>query len=95
VEEDKKPEVQDASDQETKVGLVYDPRMKDHCNEVNPWHPEKPERISQIWEALVNGRYTNRCNIIQVSSAAVMVNMSAVQKHVLFYLLQCSYFVVV
>lgn len=52
--------------------------MKDHCNEVDPWHPEKPERISRIWEALVDGRYTNRCNIIQVSSAAVMVNLSAV-----------------
>jgi len=52
--------------------------MKDHCNEVDPWHPEKPERISQIWEALVDGRYTNRCNIIQVSSAAVLFNLSAV-----------------
>ena len=54
------------------VGLVYDPRMKEHRNEMDPWHPEVPDRISRIWEALCSMGYTDRCRVIQVSNAPVM-----------------------
>ena len=57
------------------VGLVYDPRMKDHRNEMDPWHPEVPDRISRIWEALCRMGYTDRCRIIQVSDVPVMSGM--------------------
>ena len=51
---------------------MYDPRMKEHRNEMDPWHPEVPDRISRIWEALCSMGYTDRCRVIQVRDAPVM-----------------------
>ena len=50
---------------------MYDPRMKEHRNEMDPWHPEQPDRISRIWEALRSMGYTDRCRVIQVRDASV------------------------
>jgi len=48
------------------TGLVYNPRMKEHRDDVNPYHPEQPERIGRIWSALEERGYSKRCTMVKV-----------------------------
>ena len=50
------------------TGLVYDARMEEHKMELEPWHPEQPDRIRLPWEALQRDGYSKRCHhLIKVS----------------------------
>ena len=40
--------------------------MCDHENESNPGHPETPDRIVRIWEALCGRGLVERCTRIEV-----------------------------
>ncbi|XP_003382755.1 PREDICTED: histone deacetylase 6-like [Amphimedon queenslandica] len=51
------------------TGIVYDERMKNHRNDNNPNHPECPERISSIWEQLVDDGVVECCRRIDARSA--------------------------
>ena len=44
-----------------RTGLVYDPQMQEHVNEVDPSHPERPERVGKMWQALTEGGLVGRC----------------------------------
>ena len=70
------------------VGLVYDPRMKEHRNEMDPWHPEVPDRISRIWEALCSMGYTDRCRVIQVRDVPVVSDQLQISEVLLLFGLQ-------
>lgn len=47
--------------EELRTGLVYDPQMQEHVNEVDPSHPERPERVGKMWQALTEGGLVGRC----------------------------------
>lgn len=51
------------------TGIVYDERMKTHRNDNNPNHPECPERISSIWEQLIDDGVVECCRRINARSA--------------------------
>lgn len=44
------------------TGLVYDERMTGHNL---PGHPESPQRVVHIWDALTCNGYVQRCKVIQ------------------------------
>ena len=48
------------------VGLVYDARMRDHEYEGDPNHPECPDRITRIWDLLVERGLAERCHRVEV-----------------------------
>lgn len=50
------------------TGVVYDERMKAHKNEASD-HPERPERISAIWEQLQNDGVAECCKSIEAREA--------------------------
>lgn len=43
------------------TGVVYDAVMVEHRNETDINHPECPDRIVRIWDALISRGYVNRC----------------------------------
>ena len=53
-----------------RTGLVYDPQMQEHVNEVDPSHPERPERVGKAWQALKGGGYVGRCQRIPSREAS-------------------------
>ncbi|CAM6108085.1 unnamed protein product [Calypogeia fissa] len=54
---------------EYKVGLVYDERMQAHYNAEDPFHPEKPERISAIYESLEAAGIVDKCELVAAREA--------------------------
>ena len=50
----------------TTTGLVYDDVMTKHRNEVEPSHPEAPERTADTWNVLEARGLTKRCKLIKV-----------------------------
>ena len=53
----------------SRPGLVYDSRMQGHINEPTPSHPEMPDRVSRIWQALCDKRLVDRCLRVEVGGA--------------------------
>ncbi|KAL2633845.1 hypothetical protein R1flu_005324 [Riccia fluitans] len=51
------------------VGLVYDERMCDHANLEDPLHPEKPDRITAIFELLQCAGIVDRCKRVSAREA--------------------------
>lgn len=49
-----------------KVCIVYDDRMLKHCNMSDDNHPEKPHRISFIYEKYQEYNLLDRCYVQQV-----------------------------
>ena len=49
-----------------RTGLIYDPLMTKHQNEVSPNHPEIPDRIAEPWQRLKENGLMDRCKIIEV-----------------------------
>ncbi|EPS65120.1 hypothetical protein M569_09656, partial [Genlisea aurea] len=48
-----------------RVGLIYDDRMCGHYNCDDPYHPERPQRISAIWEKFASSGLTERCVVLK------------------------------
>ncbi len=48
---------------------MYDEAMTKHRSEINPNHPETPERIAHTWHALETRGLTKRCKVIEVGVA--------------------------
>ncbi|KAG8379252.1 hypothetical protein BUALT_Bualt07G0069300 [Buddleja alternifolia] len=53
-----------------RVGLIYDERMCKHHTPVEEGHPEQPDRIRFIWDALSSSGIANRCVIVNAKEAA-------------------------
>ncbi|KAL3693534.1 hypothetical protein R1sor_007185 [Riccia sorocarpa] len=51
------------------VGLVYDERMCEHANQEDPHHPEKPQRITAIFERLLSAGIVDRCKRVPAREA--------------------------
>lgn len=51
------------------VGLVYDARMCEHANLEDPYHPEKPERITAIFEMLEKAGVVEKCTRVDAREA--------------------------
>lgn len=51
------------------VGLVYDERMQAHYNAEDPLHPEKPDRISAIYESLEAAGIVDKCEFVAAREA--------------------------
>ena len=66
----------------SRTGLVYDVAMTRHQNEVNPYHPETPERISETWHALEVKGYLERCTLLEVCCSCGY--NSSLMSHTLF-----------
>ncbi|XP_065830679.1 histone deacetylase 6-like isoform X2 [Oscarella lobularis] len=52
------------------TGLVYDELMTRHENTLNPWHPETPERIRRIWQALEESGCVRQCTRLPIRRAS-------------------------
>ena len=50
-----------------KLSIAYDSRMLKHCDMSDASHPEKPERITNIYAKLGEYCVLKRCLILQVS----------------------------
>lgn len=50
----------------SRTGLIYDVLMTKHQNEVNPYHPETPERIAATWHELELKGLMQRCTVLEV-----------------------------
>lgn len=50
------------------TGIVYDERMKAHRNE-NADHPECPERITSIWQQLIEDGVAKCCKQVEAREA--------------------------
>ncbi|KAJ6499967.1 histone deacetylase clr3 [Mycena vitilis] len=48
------------------IGLVFSADMTTHCSLSPDGHPEAPERIIRIWNALVAKHYTSRAKLIPI-----------------------------
>lgn len=49
-----------------KVCIVYDEKMQKHCNISDNTHPEKPTRISSIYNNHEKYGLLERCHLLQV-----------------------------
>uniref|UniRef100_A0A7N0TC05 histone deacetylase n=1 Tax=Kalanchoe fedtschenkoi TaxID=63787 RepID=A0A7N0TC05_KALFE len=52
-----------------KVGLVYDDRMCKHFNTDGEHHPENPDRVRTIWNALQSAGVSQRCVMLNAKEA--------------------------
>ncbi len=57
----------DRNRSELSVGLVVDPCFEEH--DTGPGHPERPERLRRIRQALVESKLVERCRMIELESA--------------------------
>ncbi|XP_076053921.1 histone deacetylase 6 isoform X2 [Oratosquilla oratoria] len=73
------------SQSKTKLGLVYDPLMNKHYNTNETTHPERPERITEIWAKLKEFGILDRSLLVKSSSADVDdLNLVHSQDHIDF-----------